>query len=455
MMRMREFTCRAVRSRFRTPLRGVRRRLHAQGGFALIEVVVSAALLMVVAGGVLAGIDGPGQVSARNEARSQASALAQRDQERMRAMPVAQLIGYSNTSNVTVNNPGEPVVTYSVVSSAVWLRDNTDTDSCNTSASDPSGDYLRITSRVTSPNSQAPPVQIDSLLTPPPGALSADTKGVLALQLKNQADAPIVGQSVSLTGPQSMTVPTNAAGCAVFGLVNKGNYTMTFSRTGWVDPAGVSAVSIPTSVTPGSTTIETHSYAQAGTINVSVDTNVGTTVSNAPAKAVTVANQDIPNGSISFPATTSTQYQFNLQVFPFLTSYNVWAGGCASGNPLTYSKPGVTALVTPGGSVPVTVRQPSITVTGATGVTGYPGGNYPINTSGVKVVYQSVDPGCTEKYSQTTNSTGKVPNPGVPYGNYKVCAEVSSNYGQVDSFLNQVAAGTSMTVPYRGSGACP
>src|SRR5437667_5684290 len=115
------------RGRLRAHLIGARLRFRGQGGFALIEVVVSAALLLVVAGGVLAGIEGPSNISGKNEVRSQASDLAQQDQERLRGMSFSSLVGYTATTPVTVGN-----VTYSRYSSAVRIRDNNDPDSCNT-----------------------------------------------------------------------------------------------------------------------------------------------------------------------------------------------------------------------------------------------------------------------------------------------------------------------------------
>src|SRR3954447_26472229 len=256
------------RCRFRVHLLGARIRPRAQGGFALIEVVVSAALLLVVASGVLAGIEGPSKVSGQNETRSQATDLAQQDQERLRSMSFNSLVGYTQTTPVPVGG-----VTYSRYSSAIWIHDNGDPDSCNTQANANTGDYLKITSRVTPPATSGPPVQVDSLMATPPGQYS--NKGTLAVLLTNHLNQPVVGQSVSIAGPVNMTVPTNSIGCAVFGAVDRGNYTVTFSRAGWVDPAAVTAVSIPTSVTANSTTIVPHQYAPAGRINVSVDTKVG------------------------------------------------------------------------------------------------------------------------------------------------------------------------------------
>ena len=344
------------RCRFRVHLLGARRRLRAQAGFALIEVLVSAALLVIVAGGVLAGIEGPSNIATKNESRSQAADLAQQDQERLRSMSFSSLVGYTQTTPVTLGG-----VTYSRYSSAIWIHDNGDPDSCNTQSNASTGDYLKITSRVTPPAGGGPPVQVDSLMAAPPGQYS--NKGTLAVLLTNHLNQPVVGQNVSITGSVNMTVPTNSIGCAVFGAVDRGNYTVTFSRSGWVDPAAVTNVSLATAVTANSTTIVPHQYAPAGRINVSVDTKVGATAPVAsPAKAVMVSNGGIPTGTLTFPA-PPTPVQgvstFALDVFPFTSGYNIWAGSCATNNPTLYSQPPFTATPTAGGSAGVTVRQPA------------------------------------------------------------------------------------------------
>ena len=55
----------------------------------LIEVMVGALILAITTTAILSGIDGAQKTGGRNKARSVAAALAEQDQERMRAMPVA------------------------------------------------------------------------------------------------------------------------------------------------------------------------------------------------------------------------------------------------------------------------------------------------------------------------------------------------------------------------------
>jgi hypothetical protein len=69
-------------------------------------------------------------------------------------------------------------------------------------------------------------------------------------------------------------------------------------------------------------------------------------------------------------------------------------------------------------------------------------------------VYTSVDAGCTEKRAQnTTAANGVMLYPGMPYGNWKLCADSSGVYGQKNQ-LSNLAAGLSTTVPYAGNGVC-
>lgn len=430
------------RVRFRAHLLGVRARLRAEGGFALIEVVASAALLLVVASGVLAGIEGPSRVSGTDETRTQATSLAQQDQERLRGMSFSSLVGYTATTPVTVGN-----VTYSRYSSAIWIHDKNDPDSCNTQADTSNGDYLKITSKVTPPNGQ--PVQLDSLMAAPAGGNA--NMGILAVQLTDQANNPVVGQNVSISGPDNMTVQTNSIGCAMFGLVDKGNYNVTFSRSGWLDPAGVNAVSIPTSVTANTTQIVTHQYAQSGRININTDTKIGAAAPVASAsKAAMIANSSLPSGTFTlnapaFPTQGSTSYA--VDVFPAPSGYGVWAGGCAANNPTNFAQAALVATPTAGGAVTVTARQPAINLTVTRG-----GSNYA--NAHVRII--NTDANCGTAFTSSTTASGTMApagfaGPGFPYGNYTVCADDTVRFAKT-TVANTNPAGVSLTLNIASSG---
>jgi Tfp pilus assembly protein PilV len=124
-----------TRATWRSRLRALR---TLEAGFALIEVVVSAGLVMVIATAVLGGIDVPSIISGRNQSSSQGAALATQDQERMRALPIATLINgpLNQTATKAVDSKS-----YTVDSRVTWVTDSGSSLSCSTGSTQ-SGDYL-------------------------------------------------------------------------------------------------------------------------------------------------------------------------------------------------------------------------------------------------------------------------------------------------------------------------
>ena len=93
---------------------------RSEAGFALIEVIVSAMVLAIVALAVLSGIDAANGASAREKARAVAANLAEQDQERLRAMPVA-LLKNPPSQRPPINVDG---VTYTIKSETKWITDD-------------------------------------------------------------------------------------------------------------------------------------------------------------------------------------------------------------------------------------------------------------------------------------------------------------------------------------------
>ena len=121
-----------------------------EDGFALLEVIISAALLAVMVIAVFTTFDVANKVSGEEKARAVAASIAQREIEFMRSLPFAQLSTLEEKG--TEARPDEQVdnVTYTVTRRASWIPRGTATTSC-TAAGTP--DRMKVTSTVTAPAS--------------------------------------------------------------------------------------------------------------------------------------------------------------------------------------------------------------------------------------------------------------------------------------------------------------
>jgi Tfp pilus assembly protein PilV len=428
-------------------------RLRREDGFGLIEVLVSVVMLSLISLGVLAMIDGPTAVSGANRARSTASALAQQDQDRMRAMTVSDLSAYSTTRSVTLNR-----VPFTVRSKATWVSDASGTESCT--SNDNQAHYLKIVSTVTWPNiGTAPAVAATSLMAPP--ASLSTTAGSLAVVVSDQAGAPVTGLTVH-ANPGSYSTPTNSIGCAFFGAVPIGNYTVDYGQAGWVDMGGNSNVSLTGSVQAGATTTLTSNYAQAAQVAVGFDTKIGNAAPVAArATAATIVNPSLPPpGYRTFTAANPSPSISATNVYPFTSGYGVYAGSCLSNNPATYNPnyftqfPGSYARPGPSGSASVSVREPALNVKVIKGG---------VAKANAHVIVKATGTGCTDRYTMTTDASGLFvlgPSPylapAVPFGTYSACADdgtrsITAPVLNTDPNGNQRPQ-TTLVVPNSGGG---
>jgi Tfp pilus assembly protein PilV len=406
--------------------RSFRSRLRAERGSMLIEVMVGAVILAIATTAILNGIDGAQGTGTRNKARSVAAALAEQDQERMRALPVLSLAkslaGRSATRPVTVRG-----VDYTVTSKASWVTDEGGVVSCSSNAK--AAANLRIVSEVTSPGTRGVVDEV-SLLSPPPGTY-AEGEGTVAVQLIDRDSVGIEGVPVNLSGTGSFSAVTNDLGCAVFPFIPIGQYTATLATTGLVDFDGRSPVTGDTSATQGVTTLLPLQVDEPATVNVSFNTVVvvGSTSHTRAAKAqyATVSNSKLSSPSYKvFPDTATSAPKTVVpatRLYPFLDGYGFYAGQCTANLPPSVPN---TGALTPGGSKGVTARVPSINVRVTDG-----NGTNAVNAATVKI---KSDDGCPTSYASqyqtsaavtygSTTLQGALPEPGFPYGRYKLCAE--------------------------------
>jgi hypothetical protein len=409
--------------RTNAPCRGQRSRNLRDGevGFALIEVLVSAALVMVIATAVLGGIDVPSMISGRDQASSQGASIAQQDQERMRGMSVASLINLNQTRTQTVDNRA-----YTVTSKVNWVTDSGSSLSCSSGDSQ-SGDYLKLNSTVTGPSIKYP-VVLESLLAPPNGSL-ATKKGNLGVLITDQAGAPVQGATVSISGPQSGSASSDANGCVFFALINPGSYQTTVSKTGYVDKGGNSSVVQTSTVSAGSTSLLQPTIGKAVSITVNLETNAYGTVkasSRNVARTVTIANaQLLPSGTKTANVAANASSTTINNLYPFTDGYSAYSGNCATANPVGNSSPVAGPYVTnpvpaPGGSGSVLAREPALNLT-VTVMGASPG------VAGTADIHSTN--GCGNFDNQPLTSGGQLVSTGFPAGTYNVCVE-----GNVPSF---------------------
>jgi len=404
-----------------------------------MEVMISAAILVVVVLGVLASIDGVTRAAGGNKARTVAATIAEQDQERLRSLPTGDL----NKLAVLEPSPREvdvAGVTYTVVSKAQWVVDSTGLElSCSIGPGE--GSYLRIMTTVTSPMTGAAvrPVVLSSIVAPRPG------KGTLTAMVKNAAGLPVAGIGVQAIGPTPDTKTTNASGCAVFDESDAGSYTLRLNVTNWVDPDGLTSPEKTTTVSAGNLSTVEFLYDQKSSFTVAVMTKRPGAAAEVTDRStgVRAAHSGITTTfkQMTAAAPGATSFTFN-PMFPFPSPYMVYSGTCSGNNPTNFpglanyftTRTSSTAQLVPGGAtVAADVLEPAVDVTmrytNGSGVVTWPG-----STNNAAAVYAyPKTPGCNNArilLGNTTNDgTGKIAFPGLPFGTYDICAQMRRDAG--------------------------
>ena len=201
----------------------------------MIEAIVAAALLVVVALGVLGGLDTAQRSSGREKARSVAAALTEQDQERLRSFRAVDLANYDETREIRSRS----------------TRSSTRSRRASTgSATRPAARELQqqrdagglhadhVDHRVAA-DQHADPADED--VEPRRAARSARSAPTRARSASRSTTPPARASRAcrsTITGPSTLTNSTNSAGCAIFAYVPIGNYTASVDSAGWVDKGG-------------------------------------------------------------------------------------------------------------------------------------------------------------------------------------------------------------------------
>jgi hypothetical protein len=421
----------------------------------LIELVISAALLILVIVGVAIGFDTAGQITGYEQQRSEANALAQQDQNRLRALTIFQLSGLTQTQTVT-----EGTTQFTITSTGQFESQATGSSSCSANGN---ADYVLASSTVTwgGNSGGSHSVTASSIVTPQPG-------GALIVQVVNGQGVGVNSMSVTATGPQNLSSTTAANGCAIFAGLLGGTYNVTVSQPGYVDKDGNTS---PPVNQQAQTVIETSSAVKVFQFDLGGSiTMTFTTIPYGGTQPVTTSGDQfaIFNNNMTYPgfrwAGAVGSYQSGVTataMFPFSSAYTVYAGSCTANDPRTYHAHSTTALVPAGGGANVQFQLPPLYLTVYSGTPQLPGP--PLVNAHVVVT----DQGCGGsppsagglpliKRSFITSSSGQLANPGLPFGNYTVCADTNAGalslYAQQTNVANTSLTGTPVAL-YLGAGA--
>jgi len=343
---------------------------RSESGVTLIEVVISAVLVAVIAIATLTGFDAAGRATADERQHNQATLLAGQDQEQLRGMNVTELGHLGTVTKVT-----EPIdgTKYTVTSEAQFVSAAKEAYACETTGGN--ADYLQTTSKVTWPALGSREAVSQSSIVPVP------TSSSLLVNVRNQANEAVEGAVVKVTGKSSGTTAeqtTPVSGCVIFGALADTEVGITGTKSGWIneqlesEPAATEAQLSLTSLinktfviaNPGALLVE---FESAGSkVGVQGDT-VYVAHTGAPEKVVGTA------GAYSSTISVPTLWPYQTAGSPTGPSpYTVYAG-CkgldpgltASPNPITSGKKEVNTpapQVNPGQVTPVKVELPAVNV---------------------------------------------------------------------------------------------
>jgi Tfp pilus assembly protein PilV len=437
----------------------------SEEGFTIIEVIVTGLVVVTAMIATFGALESASRAGSEQRHHTEAYSVAQKDQARMRGLKISQLSGLDQTTTVAAGDTD-----YSVHSVGAFVNDATGTASCDEGTS--SSDYITITSTVSWPSiGSRPPTVIKSIVAPPNGSLAED-RGALSVVVRNAAGVGIAGIGLSGSGAGTFSGSTGSTGCVLFTNLPEGNYTLTPSTaSGVVDANGLAPAPLTVSVVGQSTNTVVLRYDTPGSIKVSFTTRISGSVQPTTADSIVVFNTGMAQAATFGTIGTNAGFLIATPLFPFTSPDAVYAGNCTANNPdptdLT-NPPAAAAMadvnVISNQTVNATIQLPALDLTVKSGnSSASPGSN--VTGAAVKIKDNFCTVGAnpvTRNY--TTNTSGKLPNPGMPYSTYDVCAYQSSTNRRntlTGVPVQTTATDTARTI-YLGStaagiqtGACP
>lgn len=447
----------------------------AQEGFVLIEILVSAIVIAIVAGAVFTLLNSTARSAAEERHRSEAYAVAQEDQARLRSLRITELNRLNQSHTVALNG-----TTFTINSTGVFVNDTTASPSCSSGAS--SADYVKVASTVSWPSmGKRPPVAIQSIISPANGSLDP-SHGTLTVSAANAAGGPIPGIGLTGSGAGAFNGTTDSTGCAMFPDQAAGNYTVSPSgvAAGLVDKDGKAPGPITVGVVGGGTVTLALLYDVPGRLDeVGFETkNAAGSVVASSSDSLIVFNTGMTLGKVlGTPGGTRLAKLSTNSLFPFSSPDTIYAGACGGNNPNPTGEanpPGAAAMASVlipanGSPAPVKLRLPALYLTVKSGASLVSGARVTVSddkcsigANPVKRIYTTTPAGSLADPSPANTS---IEVPGLPWSTYDICASAKIGATQRRLSVAKVAVenlttGTPLTMDLSGAGsesgaACP
>jgi hypothetical protein len=426
-------------------LRRLRRRLASEGGSLLVEVLVSASILLTVGAGVVMVLMTSDAQSSLQRSKALATDVAQTKLDALRAIGYNDLRPLNETSTVT-----EGGIAFTVVSTAAPVSQTDAPTGCLTSRA---RDYMTLKATVTWAKMGArKPVVLQTMVAAPIGA-----GGGLVVSVTGALGQPMPNIPVLLSsGGGSAT--SDATGCARWDAVAAGSgYSLSASVPGYVQPNGQQDVNITgLNIEAEETAQKSFAYDRGGSVRLqfqqkttgaSAWTNVDPDA--LPADVVLAASDSITKPVAPVSGAVGSAGLF----YPYpSTAYSVYADNCTAAKPAAGS-PSTTTLITAGGTAPsatgsLNLQLPNLNVRVLNG-----------NTATTKIWVKTA---CgTIIGPRAIVADGTLKNPGLPYGTgFTVCAvdglkKVSRTVDNTSYAAPSATTTNILTVPLVNGGSCP
>lgn len=411
-----------------TVLRNRLTRSQVDAGVSLVEVLVAMFIFALVSSGLVFTMLSVLSLTRDSRAREVAANLAAEEIDLARdAGDLFALL--DETRTVSLNGD-----TFTVTRRTQWVSDPGAEFSCGSG----SGvlRYKRVNVDVTWSNmrSGAAAVHSDTVLNPA-AHINDPTKGTILVEVLGADGTGATGVTIA-TSPSTGTLitPTDAQGCTYILKVAPGTYTVTASKTGFVNDSHAGTASTSVEVVQGTSASVGFQLDRAATYNARLAAPAPLGTVRVPSSLKTTFTNTYGAKAVAPSQGASTLAQ-KFTLHPFAAGFEAYVGDCDAADPAQWPEapdPGgtlkgvraTTDAAPPGGTAAIDIPMGLIQVKGVAN-----GGRYLKATPATPVAGA---PGCSSGASYTfgeivptnVNSTVTI---GLPYGSWTLTRGNSSS----------------------------